>query len=295
MKEQYVGNINDYRKYALLRALAAGGKNRIGVCWMLTPSDGSSDGSKRAYLQQPAKHRHHDPEMFDILARVRDDPDGRRLRHIEESGAVPAAHYFNEPLSDKASERHAYMDACRAALADTDLVFFDPDNGLEVKKPKIGHKGSSKFLFEEEVTAAYMNGHSVLVYQHFPFIKKDVFIASCVERLRRLAPNATVGTYQTAHVVFLLLLNPRSPARLANAAREAATRWNPKFIAGTLYEPVQPEVLAEGEQSTVAVETPPPRQMVQDEPEAPHPADNSREDERPQRPSLLRRLIARLR
>lgn len=50
MKEQYVGDISDYRKYALLRALSAGGANRIGVCWMLTPSDGSSDGNKLGYL-----------------------------------------------------------------------------------------------------------------------------------------------------------------------------------------------------------------------------------------------------
>lgn len=40
VKHQYVGDINDYRKYALLRALSAGGANRIGVCWMLTPDDG---------------------------------------------------------------------------------------------------------------------------------------------------------------------------------------------------------------------------------------------------------------
>jgi hypothetical protein len=38
VKHQYVGDINDYRKYALLRALSAGGANRIGVCWMLTPA-----------------------------------------------------------------------------------------------------------------------------------------------------------------------------------------------------------------------------------------------------------------
>lgn len=49
MKEQYVGDISDYRKYALLRALSAGGEVRIGVCWMLTPPDGSSDGNKLAH------------------------------------------------------------------------------------------------------------------------------------------------------------------------------------------------------------------------------------------------------
>ena len=38
MKEQYVGDENDYRKYALLRALAATGL-KLGVCWMLTPPE----------------------------------------------------------------------------------------------------------------------------------------------------------------------------------------------------------------------------------------------------------------
>ena len=46
MKHQYVGDISDYRKYVLLRALSAGGANRIGVCWMLTPDDGGADGAK---------------------------------------------------------------------------------------------------------------------------------------------------------------------------------------------------------------------------------------------------------
>jgi len=39
MKEQYVGDINDYRKYALLRYLAEKGGVRTGVCWMLTQPD----------------------------------------------------------------------------------------------------------------------------------------------------------------------------------------------------------------------------------------------------------------
>jgi len=36
MKNQYFGDINDYRKYGLLRCFAEAGLN-IGVCWMLTP------------------------------------------------------------------------------------------------------------------------------------------------------------------------------------------------------------------------------------------------------------------
>jgi len=39
MKNQYFGDINDYRKYGLLRLLTDGGDIRTAVCWMLTPGD----------------------------------------------------------------------------------------------------------------------------------------------------------------------------------------------------------------------------------------------------------------
>lgn len=54
VKDQYVGDICDFFKYALLRRIqAAGGK--LVVCWMLTESDGGSDGCKRAYLGDPLR------------------------------------------------------------------------------------------------------------------------------------------------------------------------------------------------------------------------------------------------
>ncbi|MHA1553313.1 MAG: hypothetical protein ACTSU0_02760, partial [Alphaproteobacteria bacterium] len=57
MKEQYLGDINDYRKYALLRALADHGRVKIGACWMLTPSDGGNDGRKRDLHEKPERWR----------------------------------------------------------------------------------------------------------------------------------------------------------------------------------------------------------------------------------------------
>ncbi len=52
MKEQYAGDISDYRKYALLRALAGPGGLKPGVCWMLTPPDGRADGNKVGYIDE---------------------------------------------------------------------------------------------------------------------------------------------------------------------------------------------------------------------------------------------------
>ena len=43
MKNQYFGDVNDYRKYGLLRALQGEGSLSTLVAWMLTPDDGSNE------------------------------------------------------------------------------------------------------------------------------------------------------------------------------------------------------------------------------------------------------------
>src|SRR5215207_4939479 len=69
MKNQYFGDINDYRKYGLLRVLSDAGTVSTGVSWMLTPSDRLAHGQFVSYLNQPHKWRRFDPELFDFLRR----------------------------------------------------------------------------------------------------------------------------------------------------------------------------------------------------------------------------------
>lgn len=242
MKDQYVGDINDYRKYALLRALSADGTNRIGVCWMLTPSDGGVDGGKLAYLQQQERHRDVDPELFDILAHAASAPDRRRLATIEGSGAIPGALYHNDLLPDEVAGRHAFMGRCAYEFRDVDLIFFDPDNGLEVSSLSKGRKNSSKYLYLDEVAAFYASGKSLLIYQHFPRVERAAFLGRCAERLGTVASGASLWAFTTAHVVFLLVLHPASPARLHSAVDAACSRWAPEFISGRplMLEPVAP-------------------------------------------------------
>ena len=61
MKNQYFGDIKDYRKYGILRALQAGSDLPLALCWMLTPDDGGADGRKVAYLHKPDRWRSLDP------------------------------------------------------------------------------------------------------------------------------------------------------------------------------------------------------------------------------------------
>ena len=88
MKDQYFGDLNDYRKYGLLRMLADAGSFRIGVCWMLTPPDGRRDGSRLRYLEQPERFRTHDPLLFDALHESVKARQVRCVAEIERAGSA---------------------------------------------------------------------------------------------------------------------------------------------------------------------------------------------------------------
>lgn len=231
MKEQYVGDINDYRKYALLRALAGGAQIKSGVCWMLTPPDGRPDGNKIAYLSQPQYER-FDPPLFALLKRVKDTPDARRLVLIEESGIIPSATYVNTIVPDTLAERQEWFEKAVAVLRSSDLIFFDPDNGLNISSKRKGQVNSSKYLYRDEVAATYKAGHSVLIYQHFPREERRVFIGRIATDLHALAPSSQIWVFRTSHVAFFLLIHPGHDRVLSAAASAIAANHHSQFLMG---------------------------------------------------------------
>ena len=76
MKDKYFGDINDYRKYGLLRALTQPRGFKIGMCWLRTAPDGRQDGEARRYLEQPEQWRHRDPSLYDSMRRLSESVSG---------------------------------------------------------------------------------------------------------------------------------------------------------------------------------------------------------------------------
>ncbi|WP_420101225.1 hypothetical protein [Bosea sp. (in: a-proteobacteria)] len=238
MKEQYVGDVNDYRKYALLRLIGRSGL-RLGVCWMLTPNDERSDGNKLGYLDQPKQDR-HDPELFALLRRVRGEPDARRLILIEGSEILPRAVFVNTIVPETLFERQLWFKQASTALADTDLIFFDPDNGIEVGSVAKGRRNSSKYVYRDELAATYRAGHSLLVYQHFQRKERESFIRGVADDLRRAAADAEIWAIRTSHVVFMLAIQPRHRAALSAAAHHVREAVDPSLLNAQLIAPASP-------------------------------------------------------
>ncbi len=229
MKNQYFGDVNDYLTYGLLRALA-GGEIALGVSWMLTPDDRGRDGGKLRYLAEPGVWRAHDPPLFDSLAAGVGAGD-RRLSLCAELGLLPGARYHDEPLVAEAAARRAWQAHMLETLAAAELVFFDPDNGLEVATRPFGRRPSVKHLYWREVFATWAAGHSLLAFQHFPREPRPAYLGRRLAELRAHAPGAATGVFVTTSVAFLLAAQPRHAGALARGVARAAARWGPRIEA----------------------------------------------------------------
>jgi len=193
MKFQYFGDVNDYRKYALLRLLAKEGGFKIGVCWMLTEDDGGPHGKNRGYREEPSKWRGFDPELFDLLTAVPDQPSETDFQRVEGQGLIREAIYFEDQTPNAMTERKKFHRDCLTKLAAADLVFFDPDNGLQVPSRPMGCKGSNKYLCYDEIAAHCAGSQSALVYQHFPMNEpRPDFLERVSNLIRQETRNANV-------------------------------------------------------------------------------------------------------
>ncbi len=132
MQDRYAGDIGDFVKLGLLRAISPG--QRLGIAWYRFPDeDHNKDGRHVSYLEQPDRYASLDPALFEHLKNVVKD-----TRSI--ASLLPALEYtisFDEsldvtsvPARQRRGWRRGWFVRATDALSGCDLVFADPDNGL---------------------------------------------------------------------------------------------------------------------------------------------------------------------
>lgn len=175
MQDLYIGDIGDYGKYGLLRAVTAAGF-RLGVNWYRVVPKGpgkQDDGKYTQYLEKPEDYRAYDPALFDCLAEL--VPHRRTIEALEKSGLFPAL-FFGEPLTR--AGRPQWHQRALECTAGANLVFLDPDNGLETANMHRRHSAKEKHTTWQEVKDYYDRGQSVILYQHRPQMSKK---AVCIQ------------------------------------------------------------------------------------------------------------------
>lgn len=168
MQDRYAGDIGDFVKLGLLRAISQGRK--LGVAWYRFPDERhNEDGRHVSYLNRPEQYSSFDPDLFDHLKRITEDE-----RSI--SSLLPMlgnAASFEESLSVSEISprlrrrwREKWFSRALDQLSECDLVFADPDNGIVDDSD--WRKGNAKFGKQIPLgeVRALARGRCAVIYHH---------------------------------------------------------------------------------------------------------------------------------
>ncbi len=225
MKHQYFGDVSDYKKYSVLRAISDNGQLRTMVAWLLTPNDQRNDGNVNKYLNSPNEWRQFEPDIFDFLYEAVVVNQTKDLHLVEEKGIVPGTSYFWDILADNLAERQKYFERLQEASKDHEIVFLDPDNGIAPGSLTKGRKNSSKYVFWDEISDLWNQEHSLLIYQHFPRVNRMEYIKRKVGEINDRLSNNETYAIRTTHMVYFLIPQEGHSLHFEGLKEKIEGRW----------------------------------------------------------------------
>ena len=231
MQDAYVGDVGDFGKYGLLRALCArdphGEALRLGVLWYRcggASGEGSGDGSHTDYIFSPSYQeqllQQCDPGLWETMREL--VSTARTISGLEVSGALPpGTAFFNRELSfaetpraKRHAKRQAWLEAGLRAVGSADVLFADPDNGLQVPScDRLGNRGP-KYAYYDDLRSCWERGQSLVIYHHLgrtiegrPATAEEQVAYRCQELRQKLAgvrPMALRYRRRSPRVYFVL-------------------------------------------------------------------------------------------
>ncbi len=193
MRHKFVGDVGDFGKYGLLRALC--GKDLgLGVVWYFV-RDRMVD-----YLKDPERRFEQcDEELFGVLKNLVDGCQ-RKTATIKASGLFPPnTVFFEDEVPADGRSRKEWLDRALDKTSRCRVVFLDPDNGLtHAEQPTVKHvslKEAQRFASEDK---------TVVIYHHLPRRKHDDEVKAWKRDLRRSLDGVAV------HVLRFRPYSPRA-------------------------------------------------------------------------------------
>jgi len=201
MQNKYVGDIGDYSKFVLIKHIFDG---KCGLIWYLYPNENNSDGIHIEYDRYNLK----DKEVTKLMKQVSEDKKVHE-RNIKELEKVLSKDFnitfFNECIEEencqffkdykkRLSHRKEWFDRALDKIHKCDVVFVDPDNGIQIKScPTKGRKKSGKFIYFDEINSILNQNKTLVIYQHLIRKKTDEFVKELKDRLRESLKNRNLN------------------------------------------------------------------------------------------------------
>jgi len=213
MQTRYIGDVGDFGKYGLLRALigefpAESAKLLLGVVWYLVSKhEANNDGKHDSYLNLKdttaqkrfaSSFRECDTKLYDALRGLRLHQKFQ-MADIHDSNLFPkdtkfydaALSYIDLPWKGPATadrriqHRTAWFEGALKATQGCEVVFVDPDNGLEsgVQNHELA---APKYAYFDELKQLARRGQSLVIYHHFNRQREQTHNKQLRDRLKEL-------------------------------------------------------------------------------------------------------------
>jgi hypothetical protein len=217
-------------KLAILRAPSPG--YRLGVAWWLFPDENHhKDRGQIGYLNRPEVWWHFDPFLFDALDEIVSTGQ-RNVRALERANVLPGAIFTSDPIPVDGPiprRRQAWVEwfgNVQRVLEEADLVFVDPDYGLESGGYKHRRSKSGKSILLTELRQLTRPGRCLIVYHHHPPRKGGHLseVEHWTDHLRRCGfrtVDALRARPVSPHVFFLL----EGPTDIRQRAEQIVVNW----------------------------------------------------------------------
>jgi DNA-binding FadR family transcriptional regulator len=129
-------------------------------------------------------------------------------------------------LADNADARQQYFNEFMHRSQACGLLFFDPDNGMEVTSTHYGQKDSSKYLYWSEARKLYELGYSLLVFQHHGRVKHEDLTSRLIKDSLANIGNAP-NFYRTTYATFLLIAQGAHRELFKELNKTIEAQWQP--------------------------------------------------------------------
>lgn len=235
MQNRYTGDIGDFGKLGLLRALQAAGFS-IGVNWYLTPDeDHNQDGKYTDYEDL----RSCDEALWLELKQIVDSKN-RKVAVLQKESTLKAT-FYDKLLDFKGKKKAAERQQIREnwhqkalkQLSGLDLVFVDPDNGLIVRSAERKPR-ENKYVLPKELAEYYKQGSSVIYYQHKARRQDSYYDDQHRQLLSRPefaeASGLGIKFWKTSHRYYFFILQPEHRDKITKAVHDMLrSEWSKCF------------------------------------------------------------------
>lgn len=158
MQNKYFGDIHDFYKFYFFKEITK--DYSLGIHWCLIPNQfNRNDGNKTLSSKEAQK----DPSLYKLLTTCKD----RDVKYIK--SYFPKNTKYFDRLHEDYSMDLIYEDESIAKLQNQEVIFFDPDNGIEV--PSTNNINRYKFVSYRLLLKFWKLGKSLIIYQHGSRIK----------------------------------------------------------------------------------------------------------------------------